>query len=502
MQLFVLILVLAIFGHDFLSHPDADPWPIGWGWAAVVILPKLLAAIGYALLCRSTLETLPSGGGPAALKRQHAATTAYRLIVIAGHYVDLWWVNTLGMLRVALGDLVFIDEMLILTPPILMMAWSWWAYYPIDHRLRQAVLLRQIDTGLPVHPIWTRPQYMIAQLRHQVVAMLVPLGLLLCWTELIDRFAPSHWLIYGADARPLILVAGCGGLLLAAPVMIRHIWDTTPLPDGQLRDELTQMCKLYRVGVRQLLLWRTHGALINAAVMGLVAPLRYILLTDALLERLEREQVEAVMAHELAHICEHHMFWLMAAAGGSFAAISVGWAIVFDAAMGAMGIPVDGAAGVGIAGAGWLTTRDALALATGVATIACWALLFGWVSRRFERQADTFAVTHLARVEAWRSDNVKSGTIDEQSVRVMTNALTSVADLNHLSTKRHSWRHGSIAWRQSYLRTLVGQSSSDLPIDRQLYAIKLATAVALVGLMLFEGPIPTWFEQLILGGIG
>src|SRR5690606_31987071 len=72
-----------------------------------------------------------------------------------------------------------------------------------------------------------------------------------------------------------------------------------------------------RVRFREVLLWRTFGGMVNAAVMGMLAPLRYILLSDALLEHLPAEQVEAVMAHEVAHIRKRHLVWLLVLSGSA-----------------------------------------------------------------------------------------------------------------------------------------------------------------------------------------
>ena len=64
-----------------------------------------------------------------------------------------------------------------------------------------------------------------------------------------------------------------------------------------------------------MLLWKTFGVMINAGVMGLVAPLRFILLTDGLVERMPVERIEAVMAHEVAHVSKRHIFWLIVTPG-------------------------------------------------------------------------------------------------------------------------------------------------------------------------------------------
>ena len=102
-------------------------------------------------------------------------------------------------------------------------------------------------------------------------------------------------------------------------------------------------------------------------------------------------------------------------------------------------------------------------------------IIFGWVSRRFERQADVFAVRHLdAHV-----DRNTTGLISAGAVAAVCDALGRIALLNAVAAGRRSWRHGSIAWRQAYLRSIVGRSAAAMPIDRQVRRIKVAAAVIL-----------------------
>ena len=130
----------------------------------------------------------------------------------------------------------------------------------------------------------------------------------------------------------------------------------------------------------------------------------------------------------------------------------------------------------------------------GVAAGAGWVFLFGWVSRRFERQADTFAVQYLAQhgQRTTPRANCDSSVIDLWPIRVMTGALQQVADLNNIPIRRRSWRHGSIAWRQAYLRRLVGTPIDRQPIDRQIVMIKVVSAITIMTLALGE-----WFVKLI-----
>ena len=73
--------------------------------------------------------------------------------------------------------------------------------------------------------------------------------------------------------------------------------------------ESMALCRRVGMRYRDILLWRTQNNMGNAAVMGLVPQVRYILLSDLLLETMTESQIEAVFAHELGHIVHRHMAW-------------------------------------------------------------------------------------------------------------------------------------------------------------------------------------------------
>jgi STE24 endopeptidase len=207
--------------------------------------------------------------------------------------------------------------------------------------------------------------------------------------------------------------------------------------------------------------------MLTGAVTGMLGPLRYVLLTDALLERLPEEQVEAVMAHEVGHVRRRHVPWL---AAGLLASIGVPMGLI-DLAI-ALGWRVPQIAQLGlIAGA----------LALGLT-------LFGWISRRFEWQADAFAAQHLSghRTDGRRDEGAV--VISEDAVKSMSGALEAVASLNHIPRRKFSWRHGSIQRRMENLRALVGRPARRLAIDRGVGWIKLGIAVglaAVIGLVIW-----------------
>ncbi len=491
MQLVILSLFIGLIVHD----EYAASWPAGPGLSApwllaAVIGPKLLLAIAYALACRRTLRLFQSSAAARAFQRIETLTVAYTLAVIPLYGLDLWlgWVTAL---RGAVGDRVLIDELLALAPSVGLIVWGWWVYYPIDRRLREARLLSRLDRGLPVYPTWSRGQYLVAHLRHQLALLFVPLTLLIGWSEAVWRYVPAGAWGFGADPRPGVALGGALVIFLFAPVLLRHIFDTAPLPPGEVRRSLDEMCRHQRVGVRELLLWRTHGVMLNAAVMGLIAPLRYILLTDALLDTMRRDEVEAVMAHELAHVRRHHMFWLLAGAVGSLGVIEVA-AQALGRALGVWGEGGGATGGEVLVRAGWapawLSEPWFLSAMLTVGALLAWLAVFGWISRRVERQADTHAVEYLVeRQPEPTRDQRGLAVVDAGSVETMVSALQTVAELNNISPRRPTWRHGSIAWRQAYLRGLVGRPVDRLEIHRVMARVKLAclAAIGLIALAYF-----------------
>jgi STE24 endopeptidase len=112
------------------------------------------------------------------------------------------------------------------------------------------------------------------------------------------RWSPWWWL-WGA----VIFLVGYALLALVAPIwLVPLFYRLTPLPDGPLKSRLLALAA--RVGVPVTGVWvvdqSRKSRTANAAVIGL-GRTRRILLFDTLLDTFTPEEVEAVLAHELAH---------------------------------------------------------------------------------------------------------------------------------------------------------------------------------------------------------
>jgi Zn-dependent protease with chaperone function len=357
----------------------------------------------------------------------------------------------------------------------------------VDRRLREAAIFRHADEGRPIYPLMSRGQYLSMQARHQFGLLLLPLLAVYAWVEAIALLGPDHAGLLTMNQAFALTPLGVLGVFVLAPLIIRYVWHTAPLGEDDVRQRMLAMCELHRVRVRELLVWRTGGGMVNAAVTGLVRQVRYILLSDGLLDQMSPRTVEAVMAHEIAHVKCKHIVWMMLVLITSLGLIEFGANTLLDAWAGPVAeavAPVETQAD-----ADWfsLESDSARALMIAGPVFILTILIFGWVSRRIERQADVFAARHLAQSaadDARQYDDAGRLIFDAESIRTMVHALQRVADLNHASVHRPSWRHGSIAWRQRHLRSLVGTPVHDTPVDRVLLRVKTAALLALAVLLL------------------
>ena len=109
-------------------------------------------------------------------------------------------------------------------------------------------------------------------------------------------------------------------------------------------------------------------------------------------------------------------------------------------------------------------------------------IIFGWISRRFERQADAFAAVELSKEVTEDGD-----VVHPFGAESMRSALGSVTRLNGVPASRWSWRHGSIAGRQRALQQLVGIRFGAIPINRLVYVVNtISVTVLILGLIVWS----------------
>ena len=159
-------------------------------------------------------------------------------------------------------------------------------------------------------------------LRQYLLVILVPLLALVAFNDVLARLVgmPGD----SPAATVILLGALVAAMVLSAP-WVRLCWRTEPLPPGDLRDRLLAVAERAGVRVGNVLVWRTNLSVANGCMIGMVGPLRYIMMTDVLLLSMTPQELEAVFAHEVAHVKYHHtLLYLVLALGAGSAGRLVG----------------------------------------------------------------------------------------------------------------------------------------------------------------------------------
>ncbi|MHC4841826.1 MAG: M48 family metallopeptidase [Planctomycetota bacterium] len=226
------------------------------------------------------------------------------------------------------------------------------------------------------------------------------------WSMLtfIPGFAELETAFKGLEQFGILLLLFPMSMIL--PAFIRYLIPSKPLPKGMLRSTLESYAKENGVKIRNIFVWKTgtsHFA--TAFVIGLVSPLRYVFITDALLKRASSEQVLAVFAHECGHVKHRHLWYLL----GFLCFFALG-ILALPQVMSFINPPEN---------AGWLFV--------GGAFVGMYHL-FGYVSRRFERQADRYAAKTVG-------------------VEPLVSMFMQLAKGNPTAMIKDGWRHFSIGRR-------------------------------------------------------
>jgi len=263
-------------------------------------------------------------------------------------------------------------------------------------------------------------------------------ALMLLLAEILYAFIRAGgrwWWIWTGLAFSSIFVA----LARLAPVLIFPLFfKFTPIEQGDLRDRLSRLAQ--RAGTRlsgiyQMDLSRKSRT-VNAALAGL-GKTRRIILADTLLERFPNDEVEIVIAHELGHHVKGHLLKGMAL---QTATIFLFLGLVdLTAGRWARRLGFDGLADV--------AAFPILALVGAALGVVLMPLINGLL-RRFEREADRYAIQASGRPEAFASTMRRLGSLNmaDPSPHPLVEALF--------------YSHPSIQRRLAFCEALVEQANS------------------------------------------
>jgi STE24 endopeptidase len=295
--------------------------------------------------------------------------------------------------------------------------------------------------------------------------------------QTIDRFFPettqSDWYWLGSMTAILPLI-------LFMPLLIKPLLGLRTMPAGLVRARLEALAKRLHFHCTDFLLWPTHGAMANAMIVGLLPRIRYVIFTDRILEELPPDELDAVFGHEVGHAKHGHMWFYYV-----FLALSI---TTMAAAFLLLGQQLD-APGVELPE--W--TKGWISLPPLILMVGYIFLVFGYLSRRCERQADVYGCRAVSCINSnclghdettMYSERVKR--LCPTGIRTFIGALQRVNmangnsgfDDDRAQTLRtiiggffewmRSWLHSTMSRRITFLRTLIGN-----PQNEQLFQLHM-----------------------------
>ncbi|MEM1185436.1 MAG: M48 family metalloprotease [Planctomycetota bacterium] len=432
------------------------------GWVVLVFVfmaPASVLGLAWGMVLRAA-RRLERSGSPALVRGAQRWVAGARALIIGIHVAAIFVLGWTELVRRFIGNLPLLDELVIAAPALFALVGTVAIWHPIELRIREAGVLAQLDRGGAIYPPPALGQHVEYAVRYHVGTLAAPLCLLIASSECVSWLGawasgPAGSALPGWVREPSTLawMVPLGQVIAAlvaltfAPVLIRWVWDAPSLPHDSLRSELESVLSAHGTAVRDIVVWRTGGTIANAAVVGVFPTLRYLAVTDGMLDALDARELEAVTAHEVAHLRKRHVPWL---AGSTLTAVLV----------------AGGASGVGLGLLG--VSHEAALVSASIVTVAVALFCIGAVSRRFEWQADAFAASHLSG---------NSERLSEDGVATMSGALDRVAALNHTDPSRFDWRHGSIRERKQRLSASVGQHLDKLSQDRAVRRLLVGVVI-------------------------
>lgn len=258
----------------------------------------------------------------------------------------------------------------------------------------------------------------------------------------------------------LFLVA----VVVTGPALIQKFWRCKSLPPGPIRSRIESICRKAGVPYRDIVEWPVFGGrMITAGVLGLVKRFRYILVTRALLSHLSPEELDAVIAHEAAHVKKKHLlFYLFFLTGYMLVAFPAIDMIIYLSLFSKPAYSLIAAAGFRPSEAVTFLRSAFLVLSV----LIYFRYIFGYFMRNFERQADAYAFSMFGTAAA------------------LVTTFKKIAYTSGQSPDKPSWHHFSLRQRIDFLESCEWDRGRIAAHDRK---VRRSIAVFLVSLILIGG---------------
>lgn len=266
------------------------------------------------------------------------------------------------------------------------------------------------------------------------------------------------------------------------PVFIRKIWNCKPLEQGYIRSRIENVCKKAGLAYSDILTWELFGGnMMTAGVMGFVGRFRYLLVTPALMNALNDEELDAVMQHEIGHVQKYHMVSYLLLFTG-FMACNY---FLFEPVMLLLYLIEPAYKMFAWIGVERATAHPILISTTMIAAfILYFRFVFGFFMRNFEREADL---------------HVYQFTKDASS---LISTFYKIASYSRQSMDKPNWHHFSISERVGFLERCEKEPSLRQSHHSKVKKMMVAYLIGIVfllgvGYSISFGPVKEKFNNFI-----
>jgi Zn-dependent protease with chaperone function len=327
------------------------------------------------------------------------------------------------------------------------------------------------------HPVYQRIHHSTKSLAAYIrgngsfqMAILVPWFLISILGDIFDLVQKPPF--FSSAAGQVILYATMLGAFLSfGPSLVVRLWGCSTLPESSLRTALEEFCERHRFRIGDFKLWPLFGGeMLTAGVMGILPGLRYILITRGLLALLDREEIEAVVAHEMGHVKRFHLpFYMLLFLG--FFAMALSYHDLYLDMISYLLYQSEMLTRMVLENSPAATTLFSFVYAAPMLFIIIlyFRYIFGFFMRNSERQADLYALKLIGHPHTLIS-----------SLEKIAYAGGSIRDLP-------SWHHYSIRERVDFLWHSFRNPRLPGRHDRKLYGAA-ALFLGLVAVLTWAGP--------------
>ncbi|MCB2185494.1 MAG: M48 family metalloprotease [Deltaproteobacteria bacterium] len=451
-QIIAFIAVMVLFEAYPLTTPELS------AWASFLMCSGLLAWFG--IYCRlSTTFFLRRLAGPKApadparaasfleLRLNLGAILSFGLMITA---LDLkYYLMSLPLAESSqtvaglLAALVYLVNLLVV----------WAALHPVERQVFQRA------ERLGAH-VWARLRFVTPVVFPWLAAMLLRDFLVLLWPG-GEAWLDTTW----GDLTFLVVFLFLVALFF--PPLVRSWWGCRPLEPGRVRRVIETVLEHLGVEVNEILSWPLmEGRVLTAGILGVTRRFRYLLITPALAQALDNQELAGVVAHEAGHVKFHHLLKYFLFFLGFFAAafaITEPLNLLYHVVIYFLSGTAWGAAFLmrPTQEVGWFNLI--LALPVVVCLVIYLRFVMGYFMRHFERQADLYSLAVMGSAEP------------------LIGSLEKIALLSGNVREMPSWHHFSIAQRVETLEFAAPNPGAALAAHAA--RLKRAVGIFLVGLV-------------------